>query len=415
MAKEIHPAGTVPGYRIALIILGIAMSPVLLSGSRIGSQLSLHDTIRAIVTGSLILAAIGCMTGAIGQRARMNTYQIVRYAFGTKGSLAINALLAISLFGWICVTANSFGMALQELLSMGGWHLPLFPLVAFGCILFVAATAFGFEVLGKVALYSIPVLLLILGYCLHRFFTLAPMHIGSHSGELSVGVATSSVVGTFMILATTMPDFGCMVHNRRHALQGAILALGIAYPLLYIAGALPTALSGQDSLVSAMALTASTLPALSLLLFSTITGNAGNLFQGTLVTSTLMPAVTRPRITMMLGALACLIGSQDLVNWFIPFLLFLGIAVPPIAGIYIADYLMNRREGYDEKELESLPAVPVAAFVVWGVATLVGFLTSRQALTLTGIPSLDALLVASVLFTLQSRTFGLPRTANQEV
>ncbi|TDR71095.1 cytosine permease [Paludibacterium purpuratum] len=401
---------TVPGYRIALIILGIAMSPVLLAASTLGSHLVMGDALRAILSGSLVLCTIGCLTGWVGVSARMNTYQIVRFAFGTQGSKAINALFALALFGWTCVTANSCGHALQELLAMFGWQVPMLPLVLFGGVLFIGATAFGFEVLDNIALVAIPVLILLLSWNLQRFFNVAPFSGRSHVDTMSMGVATSSVVGTFMILATTMPDFASMVHNRRHALIGAILALGVAYPALFVAGAVPCALSGKVTLAAAMALAGAAMPAVLMLLIATITGNAGNLFQATLVTSTFVKLLSRPKITLLLGVLACLIGSLDILSWFIPFLVFLGIAVPPIAGIYLTDYALSRRGGYDEAVLAHQPAVPVGTFVIWGVATLIGFLASRQLLTLTAIPSLDALLTAAALYALKSKV-GVHRRA----
>jgi purine-cytosine permease-like protein len=396
---------TVPGYRIALIILGIAMSPVLLAASTLGSHLAVSHALRAIVSGSLVLCAIGCMTGWVGVAARMNTYQIVRFAFGVRGSRAINALFALALFGWVCVTANSCGRALQELLAMLGWPVPLLPLVLLGGGLFIGATAFGFEVLDNIALVAIPVLILLLIWNLRSFFMAAPYSGHSHVDTMNMGVAISSVVGTFMILTTTMPDFASMVHNRRHALIGVILALGIAYPALFIAGAVPCALSGKVTLVGAMALAGVAMPAVSMMLIATVTGNAGTLYQATLVSSTFVKWLSRPKISLLLGFLACLIGSLDILSWFIPFLLFLGIAVPPIAGIYLTDYVLHRRQGYDEASLEGQAAVPVATFVIWGLATFVGWAASRQWLTLTAIPSLDALLVAALLYGLKSKLF----------
>jgi cytosine permease len=394
---------TAPGYRIALVMLGIAMTPVLLASAGLGSQLSLGEALAAIVAGSLILTVIGCMTCLIGVQSRMNTYQIVRFSFGRVGALAINALLAISMLGWICVIANGFGHALQDLLVQLGWSLPLWSLVACGGLLFIGATAFGFEVLSRVALYAIPVILLVLLYNLQHFLQVIPLSTASHSSGMNMGVAISTVVGTFMVLVATLPDFGAFAHNRRHALVGAILALAFAYPLLYLMAGLPSILSGRGTLAAAMALTASTLPALLLSLFATITGNAGNMFQGTLVTATLLPKVSKPWITVVLGILGCVIGSMDVMSWFMPFLLFLGVATPPIAGIYSADFVLKRRAGYDEQQLAHQPAIRWSTFAVWIVATVVGLLASRQRLTLTAIPSLDALLVAGFCYALLNR------------
>lgn len=59
--------------------------------------------------------------------------------------------MAISLFGWIAVTANMFGHSVHDLLAQHGLEVPLALLVAAGCVIFVASTAFGFAVLGKIA------------------------------------------------------------------------------------------------------------------------------------------------------------------------------------------------------------------------------------------------------------------------
>ena len=62
---------------------------------------------------------------------------------------------------------------------------------------------------------------------------------------------------------------------------------------------------------------------------------------------------------------ALIVGSMDIMAWFIPFLLFLGIATPPVAGIYIADFLLYRRGGYDAKVLATEPQVKVFTFIAW--------------------------------------------------
>jgi cytosine permease len=408
MSQDALPA-TVPGYRIALIILGIAMSPVLLAGSALGSRLPPGAALRAICTGSAILTLIACLTGWVGVSARMNTYRIVRFPFGTAGSRAINLLFALSLFGWTCVTASCFGAALRDLLLLDGRVAPQWLLVGLGCFVCVGITAFGFGFLDRVTRIAIPLLMALLGWLMWRFLALPGLPAHVVPARLDAGVAVSSVVGTFMILVTTMPDFSSLVHGRREALIGAVLALGIAYPLLFAAGALPCSLSARTSLAGAMALCAATLPTGLMLLLATVTGNAGNLFQGVLATATFLPRWPRARVTLLLGALAWGIGSQDILAGFIPFLLFLGIAVPPVAGIYLTDYYFNRRGGYDEASLTRQPAVVWPSFAIWAVATLVGGLAAQHWLTFSAIPSLDALVTASVLYAGYSR-LSLHRT-----
>lgn len=402
MRKTDESVNTASGFHIAMILLGIAVTPVLLSSSSLGSQLSHSSLITVLALGGLILAVLAAITISVGEKARLPTYGIVKYPFGERGAIAINILMAISLFGWIAVTANMFGHSVHDLLTQHGMNLPIPLLVVIGCCIFVASTAFGFAVLGKVAQIAVPIIVLVLCYILY-VATHGKVELVQSVGSMNTGVAVSTVVGTIIVLVATLPDFGSFVHNRKHALIGALLTFLVAYPLLYWAGATPSALSGQGSLLAAMAAFGSVLPAALLLVFACITGNAGNMFQGTLVVSTLLTRFPKWQITLVLGILAAIVGSMDIMTWFIPFLLFLGIATPPVAGIYIADFFLYRRNGYQESVLVAEPQIKLLTFVAWAVGSAVGFMTVNGIFTLTTIPSVDSILVACVGYALLSR------------
>jgi purine-cytosine permease-like protein len=402
MRKTESAPTTASGLRIAMILLGIAVTPVLLSSSSLGNQLSGSQLITVVALGGIILTLLSAITICVGEKARLPTYGIVKYAFGEKGAVAINILMAVSLFGWIAVTANMFGHSVHDLLAQHGLELPTSLLVALGCCLFVASTAFGFAVLGKIAQVAVPVIALVLCYILY-VATHGSAPVLESVSQMNTGVAVSTVVGTIIVLVATLPDFGSFVHNRKHALIAAAAAFLVAYPLLYWAGAMPSALSGQGSLLSAMAVFGAVLPAAMLLIFACITGNAGNMFQGTLVVSTLLTRFPKWQITLALGVLSAIVGSMDIMAWFIPFLLFLGIATPPVAGIYIADFFLYRRNGYQAEVLTREPQIKLLTFVAWLLGSAVGFMTVKGMMTLTTIPSVDSILVACVCYALFSR------------
>ncbi|WEM44458.1 cytosine permease (plasmid) [Photobacterium sp. DA100] len=396
-------SNTASGFQIAMILLGILVTPVLLASSSLGSQLTLGTAAAVITVGSIILTVLAVINISIGEKARLPTYGIVKYSFGSKGATAINIIMAISLFGWIAVTANMFGHSVHDLLATQlNLELPVPVIVAFGCVIFVASTAFGFEALGKVSKFAVPIIALLMFVILYLALN-SSVPVAEKLSSLSFGAAVSSVVGTIIVLVATSPDFGSFVHNRKHAVLAGTLTFGLAYPVLFLVGAVPGSMTSEGSLLAAMAVIGTTLPAAILLVFACITGNAGNMFQGTLVVSTLFSQYPKWKITVVLGILATMVGSMDILAWFIPFLLFLGIATPPISGIYIADYFINRRKGYDEASLENDPAIKPSTFIAWGLGSLVGFCTVNGWFTLTGIPSLDSILVASLGYFLFSR------------
>ncbi|MGS3173935.1 cytosine permease, partial [Escherichia coli] len=81
-----------------------------------------------------------------------------------------------------------------------------------------------------------------------------------------------------------------------------------ACSLLYWAGETPSAISGQGSLLGAIAVFGAVLPAALLLIFACFTGNAGNMFHGTLVVSTLLTRFPKWQITFSLCILSSIVG-----------------------------------------------------------------------------------------------------------
>ena len=85
MRKTEESLNTASGLRIAMILLGIAVTPVLLSSSSLGNQLSSSNLISVVLLGGLILTILSAITISVGEKARLPTYGIVKYAFGEKG------------------------------------------------------------------------------------------------------------------------------------------------------------------------------------------------------------------------------------------------------------------------------------------------------------------------------------------
>ncbi|MGX8857566.1 cytosine permease, partial [Escherichia coli] len=72
---------------------------------------------------------------------------------------------------------------------------PLAQIVAARCVIFVASTAFGFAVLGKIAQDAVPVIALVLCYILY-VATHSEVAVPAAFVEMNTGVAVSTVVGT---------------------------------------------------------------------------------------------------------------------------------------------------------------------------------------------------------------------------
>ena len=160
----------VPGYRIALICIGIAFTLTgLYTGSELATSLGLDVGVRAVVLGSLVLTVMSVPAAIVGARTHLSTYMIVARVFGAQGSRVINLVLAIVLLGWYAVTAELFG---RTCFLTAGLLLPGGPpqwVYTVGCsVLVVATTIFGFRAIDKLSLAAAPLLVALTAFVAWR-------------------------------------------------------------------------------------------------------------------------------------------------------------------------------------------------------------------------------------------------------
>ena len=210
---------TAPGYRIAMILLGIAITPVLLSSSSLGSQLSSSGLIKVVVMGGLILTILSVITICVGEKARLPTMESLN-THSAKKARSPSTFFSRSVYLAGLPSLPTCSEIPFMICSRNFAPVPI--LVAIGCVIFVVATAFGFELLGKVAQFAIPVIALMLSYCLY-VAAHGTVAVPARLASMNTGVAVSTVVGTIIVLVATLPDFGSFVHDRKHAVSGRVL------------------------------------------------------------------------------------------------------------------------------------------------------------------------------------------------
>jgi len=388
----------VSGLRIALIVIGFTITlPVLLTGSEIGIVLGLTGAVEAFVIGGLILAFVGCMTAYIGARSRLSTYMITQFSFGAAGARVINLLLAVALFGWYGVTAQLFGQAVQNaVIEISGLDWGVLPYTIVGSLLMVLTTVWGFKALDKLALFAVPLMMLFLG-------VLAWFSVGLKSWDeivattgsgMDAGVAVSLVVGSYIVGCILLPDLCRYARRASDGVFAAFVSLGVAFPAVFFVAALPSLATGELDLVVVMMALGLGFPALAMIVFATWTTNANNLYSTSLTLATLFTRHAKWKITIAAGLLGTLIAALDVMHYFVEFLLFLGICIPPIAGIYIADFFFIKRRCYDLEMLAWYENVNTIAFAAWLVASLAGYAAANGILRGSSIPACDSIIIA---------------------
>ena len=409
-SRKAVPVGeSVSGFRVALVIIGFAITlPLMITGSRVGLSLGLREALTAFVAGGLVLVVIGAATAVVAANARLSTYKILEFSFGQHGAKAVSAVLAMTLFGWYGVTAALFGQALHTA-SLDAYGLSVSPIAGtlVGSLLMIAVTVFGFRALDRLSLLAVPVLVVFLVWVVLRSVggAASGFEITGDAGEF--GVSISIVVGTYIVGAVLVPDLCRYVTSARQGVFAIVLSLGIGLPFILGASAIPSLATGEPDLVDIMVKLGLGMPALIVIVFATWTSNANNLYSTSLGLAAVFDRWAKWKLTVGAGIAGSLVAIGGITDYFIPFLLVLGVAIPPVAGIYLGDYFVVQGRGaYTGRGSAQLRKVNATAFVTWAIATGIGAATAEGWIALTRIPACDSFLLAGVLYCGASRALS---------
>jgi cytosine permease len=390
---------TVGGWRVALILIGFAISlPSFLSSAQISAALGMRDAVLVGFVAGLILCAMGCLTSLVSVRTRLTTYLLVQRSFGIRGAALVNIAIAFVHFGWFGVNAAFFGDAMvagtQEVLGVSG---PFAAFVIVGGLLMAITTIYGFRALDRLALFAVPILALILGAVVVtavRRYGIVSAPDPTPPQPMTFGIALSALIGGNMLTVAAMPDLTRYIRSARESILGMVLSFPVATPLLTMAAAIPVLATGEIDIMKLIIGFGLGVPALLVLILSTWTINSANLYSASLSLTATFPRIAQWKFTIVAGLLGSLIAVGGILDAFVSFLLLLGAIIPPIAAIYVIDAFRSN----------SAPTpVHWPAIVTWMVSAGIALLANSGYFTLTTVPALDATLAASVIYGTWSR------------
>ncbi|WP_422528826.1 cytosine permease [Serratia fonticola] len=417
---EDYPLSRVPQDKrvsflsVAIVHMGMltALDQFML-GAVLGNSMTLTDAFIAISIGSLIFGVVTFGLGLAGMREGISGSLLARWCgFGRIGSVLIGLVVAVSLLGWFgiqnAIFAKSLNFALGDRLG--------FPLSASLSGLFLTVlVAFGFKALRITARIAVPLFILLVffisynvlsGQKLHEAILLAPM-----GDALTISAGITIVVGGAIVASLMTPDLTRYSKNKRHVfgitlltiIAGEFVVNGLA---IFIAKTLGTA-----DVVTIMAQSAGGI-GLLVVVFSTLRVNDLNLYSSSLGVVNAVEGITGKKLkytatTVIIGLLGTLLSVLGILDRFVDFLTVLGVVFPPILGVMLVDYfvLRSHRDALDaSRQLGQLPQetplIGWAAIIASIVGSVIGLVTEW------GVPTINSLLVASVIYWLFKRLFG---------
>lgn len=378
----------------------IACMSQFLLGATLGFGMGLWDAVLAITLGCVILEIVAIAVGIAGQREGLSTSVLARWTgFGSTGSSLIGLVVAVSLIGWFGVQNAVFAEGLHSL--VGG--LPVWAWTVVCGALVTGVVVYGFGSMAWAAYITVPAFLLLAGWSIASELThhsLSSLWSSPAPGDaISLATGTTLVAGGFIVGMVITPDMTRYNRSARDVVKQTLVSVTFGEYLIGIIAALLAHAVRSGDIVAIVTSTSGSIGVL-VLVTATVKINDWNLYSASLgvvnfADQTLHRRFNRAVVTIAVGVLGTGLAAAGILDHFVDFLITLGIAVPPIAGIMAAEYWVVRSH-YAELEAtresgtlpDSAPRWVPAALLVWAAAFLVGKYLAW------GIPSLNSLAFA---------------------
>lgn len=392
---QVPESAQASGWKIFFIVSGTLCGlPVFILAAQIFGSLGFARGLEAVLLGSAIVGILSALSAYTGSRARAGLAVLADHAFGPAGARIVKLVIAVSLIGWFGVAIGVVGATTASALAqMSSWQVPALAIGIPMSIGIAAVTVFGAKGLERIGNILIPITAVVLLLSVYLVFPhLDRVWASTGKGPLDFASCVAAVVGTVIVGVVIQPDYGRFIRRPREAALGSGLSLGVAYPIILTLSAIATLALGADEVISAMILLGFGLPALAVLLMGAWIETSASMYSASLSLANQMPRLSFQLIVggiWLVGVLLVVAGAETV---FIPFLMALGLALPPLAAVLILSHFLVPGKA------DGLGSVVAAASSVAG--TLVGVLTTRGWFTLSALPVLDSILVTAVVFAL---------------
>ena len=342
-------------------------------GGLVVAMLGFWQGVGAIlVANAIMFVYVSLLSWRAGRTGKSFSLQAIE-TFGTAGYAIASGFLSTVVVGWFAFNTGATGATLSEAF---GWNEMLVAAVA--GIVFIAVTYLGIRalsVLGTIAapLFIIAVIVAVVIASQTADFSAVLSYGGEKVNDaMTFGVAVTAIMATFADSGTMTADFTRWARNGKEAVLATVTAFPIASLVAQLSGgvlvaasaiALPAVNGGNFAPI----LTGTGNPLLNVFLLLFVVINLGSvcthcLYNGALGWSHLTRSKMRV-LTLILGVIGVIVAVLGAWQYFANWLALLGVLVPPLGAVLIADQIIlgRRNAGRPEQRFR------VSALIAWAI------------------------------------------------
>ncbi|MFF0464821.1 cytosine permease [Streptomyces mexicanus] len=372
-------------------------------GATIGVGMSFGDAFLAFTLGAVALEVVIFAIGLAGMREGLATPLLTRWVgFGRNGSALVSLVISISLVGWFGVQNTIFGNSVSTLVGGPSWLW-----CAVAGLAITILVIFGFRYMAVFAKIVTPLFFAMVAWsvtdALSKHSLTDLIHSPAPGQAIPLSVAATAIAGGYMTGAIVAPEMTRYNRKGSHVFLQSAASMILSEYIVGLTGVLLGHLVGSSE-VSRIVLSTSGVFGVLVVLMSTAKINDWNLYGSSLGVVNFFQVVFGKRlhrgaVTIVLGIAGTVLSAVGIMTHFTDFLSVLGVAVPPVGGIIVAEYWVVRRMRGPLDATRAAGTLPAASptwvpmsLVIWVAAFCVGKFYDG------GIPALNSLLTAFVLY-----------------
>jgi len=403
---------------IFMVYMGVlAVVAAIFAGSGLAAMYNAKEMLEVAIIGNIILGFLGGLIAYIGGVTRANTYMLLRYPLGRIGAM-IGALIISGIscgILWFAVETWLFGLTTSLIFPNQPWA-SIGVASIWGGLLMMTTAYIGFKGIGILSYLTVPFwyLLTVIGFFAaldYSGISFANIwNLGNTVAPLGIGI--TYVVGVYAAGCVITPDVSRYGTKRWSGSVAWALHVIIFMTLLLFIGGVMTLATGTPNVIVAIATIGLGAGALALAILGQWTTNDNNLWSGSLAFVNVFPWFKRRTWVIILGLIGTLIagvwaGFYGMsIDPFINFGTLLGIFIPPIGSILIADFYIFRKYvlGIKDPALRYRfgPGTKYAAINIPGIISMlvggiIAWITSFPEYSF-GAPVINGLVISFVLY-----------------
>ena len=349
-----------------------------MAGIMLGLGLTFLGMGAVSIISIVVIAGLASGIFYVSQKTGLTSALLIRHAFGVKGAIPIAILMAIIFVFW-----QAFNIAWPGDFARDAFGWPFVPVVVISGIIYGITAYIGFEGLKWLSRITVP-----LFFVMCVFFVWISIDKVGWSGMMSlqpsgeevvpIGVAVTALVGSWALGTLGGGDVARFAKSGGQAVGSAWLGIGFMRGFAVFAGAMTAIAFATASPGEVLALYGGALAFVGFLIiwlleWTTADNNAygfGLILSG--AGARFWSKKTWVVVNIVIGTGGAIYGALYLL---IKWILLLGVIVPPIIGVVLAEYyVLNRSGKARELAKNGMISWRYSAIISWLIGTGFAFL-----------------------------------------